>query len=70
MGAQVPGPAGQHVHALQNVVPSHLADPAHYDFRGLKATGVAHPDGDKAFDHDEFDNTAAGSLPGLQVVRL
>ncbi len=64
-----PGRLDNMFHALQNVVPSHLADPAHFDFRGLKATGVANPDGDKAFDADAFD-TAAGSLPGLQVVRL
>jgi tRNA 2-thiocytidine biosynthesis protein TtcA len=55
--------------ALQNVVPSHLADTAHYDFKGLKATGVACEDGDKAFDTERFE-PAAASLPGLQVVRL
>ena len=58
--------------ALQNVVPSHLADPAHYDFRGLKATGVPDPQGDKAFDDDESleASSAASGLPGVQVVRL
>ncbi|MGE0330353.1 MAG: tRNA 2-thiocytidine(32) synthetase TtcA [Ramlibacter sp.] len=54
--------------ALQNVVPSHLADGTHYDFKGLKATGVASEDGDKAFDTEDFP--AAPTLPGLQVVRL
>jgi tRNA 2-thiocytidine biosynthesis protein TtcA len=54
--------------ALQNVVPSHLADGTHYDFKGLTVTGVASEDGDKAFDPHEFG--AAASLPGLQVIKL
>ena len=36
--------------ALQNIVPSHLADGTHYDFKGLTLTGVADDEGDKAFD--------------------
>ena len=55
--------------ALQNVVPSHLADAAHYDFKGLAITGVASEDGDKAFDTESFDAPPAG-LPGVQVVRF
>ncbi|MFY8102652.1 MAG: tRNA 2-thiocytidine(32) synthetase TtcA [Ramlibacter sp.] len=55
--------------ALQNVVPSHLADGSHYDFKGLQATGVPSEDGDKAFDGESFD-APARPLPGLQVVRL
>jgi tRNA 2-thiocytidine biosynthesis protein TtcA len=54
--------------ALQNVVPSHLMDGARHDFKGIKATGEASPDGDKAFDADEF--ASAMSLPGLQVVTI
>ncbi|MEP6791936.1 MAG: tRNA 2-thiocytidine(32) synthetase TtcA [Ramlibacter sp.] len=54
--------------ALQNVVPSHLADGTRYDFKGLKVTGVASDDGDKAFDVEDFP--AAASLPGLQVIKL
>jgi tRNA 2-thiocytidine biosynthesis protein TtcA len=54
--------------ALQNVVPSHLADGTHYDFKGLTVTGVASEDGDKAFDHEDFPATA--SLPGLQVIKI
>ncbi|MEP6824323.1 MAG: tRNA 2-thiocytidine(32) synthetase TtcA, partial [Ramlibacter sp.] len=54
--------------ALQNVVPSHLADGTHYDFKGLTATGVPSEDGDKAFDAQEF---AVPSLaPGLQVIKI
>jgi len=41
--------------ALQNVVPSHLLDGTQHDFKGLKATGVANDDGDKAFDPPSFD---------------
>ena len=55
--------------ALQNVVPSHLADGTQYDFKGLKATGVPHADGDKAFDAEEFPSSTP-PLPGLQVISL
>ena len=41
--------------ALQNVVPSHLLDGTQHDFKGLKATGVADDEGDKAFDPPSFD---------------
>jgi len=54
--------------ALQNVVPSHLADGTHYDFKGLTATGVPSEDGDKAFDHEEFAVPALA--PGLQVIKI
>jgi tRNA 2-thiocytidine biosynthesis protein TtcA len=54
--------------ALQNVVPSHLADGTHYDFKGLTVTGVASEDGDKAFDTEEFK--APGAPPGLQIIRM
>ena len=54
--------------ALQNVVPSHLADGTRYDFKGLTVTGVASDDGDKAFDPEDFP-AAAGS-PSLQVIRI
>ena len=45
--------------ALQNVQPSHLADPALYDFRGLKAGGEPVADGDTAFDQETFAPEAA-----------
>jgi tRNA 2-thiocytidine biosynthesis protein TtcA len=54
--------------ALQNVVPSHLADGTLHDFKGLRATGVPDAGGDKAFDAEEFPAPAA--LPGLQVIKL
>ena len=51
--------------ALQNVVPSHLMDGKRHDFKGIKVTGQADPDGDMAFDAEDF---RAPGLPGLQVV--
>jgi tRNA 2-thiocytidine biosynthesis protein TtcA len=62
-----PGRLENMANALQNVVPSHLADGTLYDFRGLTATGVASEDGDKAFDEEDFGPPA---LPGLTVVQL
>ncbi|MFZ4287880.1 tRNA 2-thiocytidine(32) synthetase TtcA [Variovorax sp. HJSM1_2] len=56
--------------ALQNVVPSHLADGTIYDFKGLKATGVPDADGDKAFDGESFSASGVAGIPGLQVVTL
>ena len=53
--------------ALHNVVPSHLMDGKHYDFKGIQATGVASADGDKAFDEEEF---SAAALPGVQIVTI
>ncbi len=50
--------------SLQNVAPSHLLDPALFDFKGLQATGVAEPDGDLAFDPEQF--SAPGVIPLTQ----
>jgi tRNA 2-thiocytidine biosynthesis protein TtcA len=63
-----PGRLDNMLHALQNVVPSHLADGTLYDYKGLKATGVPSEDGDKAFDHEELP--VPGALPALQVIKL
>lgn len=40
--------------ALQNVVPSHLADRELFDFAALVADGVVNEDGDRAFDKESF----------------
>jgi tRNA 2-thiocytidine biosynthesis protein TtcA len=56
---QFPGRIETMFRALQNVVPSHLADPSIFDFAGLKATGVASPDGDRAFDPPDNDDASA-----------
>jgi tRNA 2-thiocytidine biosynthesis protein TtcA len=47
--------------ALQNVQPSHLADPGLYNFRGLKADNQPFPDGDRAFDPETFE-------PGIEQI--
>jgi tRNA 2-thiocytidine biosynthesis protein TtcA len=63
-----PGRVDNMFNALRNVVPSHLADGTHYDFKGLIANGVASDDGDKAFDPPEFADPALP--PSLQVIRM
>jgi tRNA 2-thiocytidine biosynthesis protein TtcA len=47
--------------ALQNVQPSHLADPKLYNFRELKAGDKPFPDGDRAFDPETFE-------PGMEEI--
>ena len=62
-----PGRVDNMFSALQNIVPSHLMDAARYDFKGLRTTGVAHADGDKAFDEEEL---CAPASSAAQVVRF
>ncbi|MCY7306875.1 MAG: tRNA 2-thiocytidine(32) synthetase TtcA [Rhodoferax sp.] len=64
---QHPGRIESMFTALQNVVPSHLMDGTRYDFAGLTPSGVASPDGDLAFDTEEF---ATSAMAPVQVVRL
>jgi tRNA 2-thiocytidine biosynthesis protein TtcA len=52
-----PGRLDNMLHALQNVVPSHLMDTKLHDFKSLQANGLAHPEGDKGFDHESFEST-------------
>jgi len=63
-----PGRLETMANALRNVVPSHLGDGTLFNFGDLKVTGVADPDGDKAFDADDFGEPPA--LPGLAIVKL
>ncbi len=58
--------------ALQNVVPSHLLDGKRHDFKGLKATGVADDEGDKAFDAPNFDalSSVSQAPSALQIVQI
>jgi tRNA 2-thiocytidine biosynthesis protein TtcA len=51
--------------ALQNIVPSHLLDGHLYDFKGLRATGVANPEGDVAFDEDHAPEPAPRARPDI-----
>ena len=53
--------------ALHNVIPSHLMDAKHHDFKNIHLTGVPNEDGDKVFDEEEF---SPPSLPALQAVTL
>lgn len=47
-----PGSLESMLRAVQNVVPSHLADPKLYDFRNLRTQDSPFPDGDLAFDEE------------------
>ena len=64
---QYPGRTETMFTSLQNVVPSHLMDPKHHNFKDIQTTGVADDNGDKGFDEETF---APVSLPGLQVLTL
>ncbi|MFP5467938.1 MAG: tRNA 2-thiocytidine(32) synthetase TtcA, partial [Gammaproteobacteria bacterium] len=56
--SQFPGRLENMLHALQNVVPSHLMDRSLHPFQTLKTTGVEDEDGDKAFDEEEIEAPA------------
>jgi tRNA 2-thiocytidine biosynthesis protein TtcA len=49
--------------SLANVVPSHLLDVRLYDFQNLQTGGGPDPDGDTAFDAEEFGFTGVVSGP-------
>jgi tRNA 2-thiocytidine biosynthesis protein TtcA len=51
------------LHAMQNVVPSHLMDTKLHNFKDLKATGMPDAQGDKGFDHESF-------APAANVIRF
>ncbi len=55
--------------ALQNVAPSHLLDLNLFDFKTLQTTGVPQPDGDKAFDVDNFADDSPTPHPLLGTMR-
>jgi tRNA 2-thiocytidine biosynthesis protein TtcA len=57
-----PGRVDNLFSAMGNIVPSHLMDRNHYPFFTLKTSGVAHAEGDRAFDLDE-PCVAPASLP-------
>jgi tRNA 2-thiocytidine biosynthesis protein TtcA len=45
--------------ASQNVIPLHLMDGKLHDFKGIKTTGMANPDGDKTFDSEDLPKPQA-----------
>ena len=57
-----PGRIEMMLRSLQNVVPSHLMDHKLFDFKNLKATGLADAAGDIAFDHEMPTPDAAGEF--------
>lgn len=59
-----PGRVQTIFNSLARVVPSHLMDASLFGFAGLKATGVADPGGDTAFDEEPCDppDPAAGVI--------
>lgn len=61
-----PGRTAAVMTALQNVVPSHLADSSLYDFQGL-VTGAPDPEGDIAFDRPELPPLQRGVIPVTEV---
>ena len=62
---QYPGRVENMFAALQNIVPSHLMDSKRHDFKGIRTTGIADPEGDKAFDAEDF---MAPAPEGRQVI--
>ncbi len=50
---QYPGRTDNMFRAMSTVVPSHLADRKLFPFETIQATGVADPQGDRAFDPDD-----------------
>ena len=60
---EYPGRTERILHAMQNVVPSHLMDRALHDFEHLRTTGVPDADGDKAFDEESFPAASVIQLP-------
>jgi tRNA 2-thiocytidine biosynthesis protein TtcA len=55
---QFPGRLDNMFRALQNVVPSHLADRSLFDFTGLAPLGEPNPGGDTAFDREPIRASA------------
>ena len=54
--------------SLGNIVPSHLMDRNLFPFTTLQATGVADPQGDRAFDED--DSCAPPPIPATGVITV
>ena len=64
---QYPGRIENMFSALQNIVPSHLMDSRRHNFKGIKTTGVAEPEGDKGFDAEVFTEPRQ---PGRAVIGI
>ena len=62
-----PGRTDRIFRAMSDVVPSHLLDRKLHPFASLQATGTVNPEGDRAFDEEEFD--ACGPAAEAEPIR-
>ena len=66
-----PGRIESMFRAMQNVTPSHLVDKNLHDFKAIKATGEAQPEGDIAFDAPEFEpESRPDAADSINIVNL
>ena len=63
---QYPGRTETMFTALHNLVPSHLMDATHHNFKNIKTTGLPCADGDKVFDAEALP---LATLHNLQVLK-
>jgi tRNA 2-thiocytidine biosynthesis protein TtcA len=61
-----PGRVENTFSALSTIAPSHLMDRSRFDFAGLKATGIADPNGDIAFDEEPCATTSVSTVIPLR----
>ncbi|MBB3261799.1 tRNA 2-thiocytidine biosynthesis protein TtcA [Paraburkholderia bannensis] len=62
-----PGRCENMFNSLSKVVPSHLMDANLFDFKGLRTTGEADPNGDIAFDDDPCSTETATPAEGATI---
>jgi hypothetical protein len=67
---QHPGRVDNMFKAMGHIVPSHMMDRKLHPFTTLKATGVAEPGGDRAFDEDEDACAPPPTADAAQVMTL
>ncbi len=65
-----PGRIESMFRAMGNIVTTHMMDPQLHNFKDAKATGIADPNGDMAFDHEELPTMNTNLPAGVQVVQL
>ncbi|NIE69176.1 tRNA 2-thiocytidine(32) synthetase TtcA [Burkholderia sp. Ax-1719] len=62
-----PGRVENMFNSLTKVVPSHLMDANLFDFKGLRTTGEADPNGDIAFDEDPCSTETSAPAEGATI---
>ena len=67
---EFPGRTESIFSAIRNVETAALADPEHFDFGGVKASGVPAADGDIAFDADPALERAAKAIDTAATIRV